>query len=414
MSVHSLTRNLDRDAVKEAKLVASTNLRAKADAIAQSGKAGFHKAAQNYRGPNDEPVSTLHWLSAQAEAEGLAPSDRELAEAESYWLKRLNVRPWEVQREEKVKAYARHRWAMEKLFEDCGAPLRGPSTATVGKAFTTSTTQVIFPFAYESFIVAGILASPLVDRLAFADIPVNSHSVDHAEFNDNAGDGNFTEGGEGTRAKEVIITATNRPITLRKFLAKAKISYEAARLQRIPVFERGLMRVGQRFMIQITDCGMNTLVAGDGAGGGAATTVAATTTGSPVYADVISIYTKYSQGYEAEMGLWVAPNESIQDLLKMPEFKDPLAGRPFANQGMMPTPAGEEILRWDSTGNVSGWLTTSILNFKPDIAMVKYTEGGLMTETDRIIDGQWEDTVISQWTNFGIFDRNACIVGTNW
>jgi hypothetical protein len=415
MNVAELKNNLDRGTHHDAHKAVREAAHKRADDYAQKGLKVFHKGAQDWRDPMGYPRTTLAFLAAECEAAGLAPNDAEQKEAETYWLERLDVQPHELARKAAVKEYARQRWALDELFKDCGSPMRGSQVATVQKAWTTSTTQVLFPFFYDSAIMAGILATPLLSRLPFAEIPVNSHTADHAEFFEVAGDRNFGEGGEGTKAPHVEIRARNHAIGLRQFKTKARVTYDAMRLQRLPVFERGMMRVGQAFGIQLTDCGMNVLVSGDGqTGGGAATTQAAVTNGSPDYTDVVNIHTKYTQGYETEKGLWVAPVESIRDLLTMVEFKDPLAGGQYQNRGIMPMPNGEEVMRWDVTGAVSAWLSTSILNFKPGIALVQYTEGGLLTETDRIIDGQWEDTVISKWTNFAVFDRAACIVGTNW
>jgi hypothetical protein len=134
------------------------------------------------------------------------------------------------------------------------------------------------------------------------------------------GDGATTESGEGAIANEVSIVATNRVITLRKFMSKALQSYEAMRLARLPVFERTLMRVGQRFANLITDYGVEILIAGDGAGDGAAGTVAASA--SKNYDDILTLEFAFSMGYEMEDGLLLADKAIIKQLLGMAEFKD--------------------------------------------------------------------------------------------
>lgn len=420
MSMQNLKDNVDRGTHHEAQAKQKESMNAyfaKHIAPCVAGnKKQLHATAQKMRGADDEPITAARFLTAQAEAEGVGPTDVELKACEDYWLRRLKVRPHEMIRTEKVREYARNRWTVDAMFHDAGISMRGPQQSTVQKAFTTSTTQVIFPFYYSAAIEAGILASPILDRIIMEDIPVNSHTADHATMTDNVGDRSTAVSSEGASGTEVIIRASNQPIKLLKFKSKALATYESLRLQRLPIFERGLMRVGQQFMIQITDFGMNTLVAGDGnaVGGGAAGTVATGTNGTPVYADVVALEMAFTMGYEMEDGVLIAPYQSLTKLLNMAEFKDPLAGGRYQFHGEMPTPVGHELLRWDSTGNVSGWSTAQVMNCKSGLSMIKYTEGGLLVETDRIIDSQWDMSVASTWTGFGIWDRNATKVSTGW
>jgi hypothetical protein len=124
--------------------------------------------------------------------------------------------------------------------------------------------------------------------------------------------------------------------------------------------------------------------------------------------------TAFPQGYEMEDGVWIAPINSLVKILNMAEFKDPFAGWHYQNDGTYPTPIGKELRRWDNFGRVSNWANTSLMQVKAGIALVKYTEGGLLVETDRLIDGQWDMVVTSTWTGFGVWDRKACVVGTGF
>ena len=402
---------------------------------------GLYKAAATTRGPDDELVDSNDWLTAMAAAEGVGPDDAELKEYQDHWLLELKVPAWDRLRQRKVKRYARNRWTIDTLFKEAGIVLPGPmrdkmpcaNSPTVqavfpmngSKAFVTSTTQVIFPFYYAAAIQAGILAMPLLDRLIMEDVPVNSHTADHAMMTDTAGDRVTAVSSEGAYSTEIIIRAINHPIVLHKYVSKALATYESIRLQRIPIFERGLMRVGQQFMIEQTNVGIDTLVNGDGTtvapGGGAAPTYPAAAAGAPVYRDIIKLDTAFPQGYEVIDGIFVMPIDTLIKVLDMPEFKDPLAGWHYQNDGAYPTPVGKPIYRWDATagasgidGLIPGWTTGSMMEVKPGIAMVKYTEGGILVETDRLIDGQWDKVVSSTWTGYGIWDRKGVVVGTSF
>ncbi len=428
MSMHTLTQNLDRGTHHDAQ---AAQLKAMAAFVGakiepKSVKPStLHKAAQAERGGEDEPITSGRYFSTLCESEGVAPTDAQLKAAESYWLEFLDVRLKERVRAEKVKAYARERWAIDAVMAECGINVRNAQamldsgvptvsktgSATVQKAFTSSTVQVIFPFYYSAAIQAGILASPILDKLIMEDIPVNSHTADHAAMTDNLGDHSTRESSEGARSTQVIIRATNKPVTLRHFKSKALASYESLRLERIPIFERGLMRVGQQFMISITDFGMETLVAGD-ANESAAETLAVSA--GKNYSDVVALELLFTMGYEMEAGQLIAPKQVLGQLLNMAEFKDPLAGGRYPMHGELPTPIGHNLNRWDVTGQAGTWNTGMLMHVKPGISMIKYTEGGLLVETDRLIDAQWDMSIASTWTGFGIFDHNGTKISTGW
>jgi hypothetical protein len=90
----------------------------------------------------------------------------------------------------------------------------------------------------------------------------------------------------------------------------------------------------------------------------------------------------------------------------MEEFKDPMAGFNFQRTGRTPNPIGAEWHRWTSTG-ASAFSTDRILALDTRLALVQYTEQGVITESDRLIDRQFERTVVSKWTGFGKLDYNA-------
>ena len=455
MSLHNLRANVDRYTHHEAQEFQKAQMAAQALARKEFGvklqksgeggdnaKAALHKGAQRVRGPHDELVDANDWLSAQAESEGVYPEDNELKEYEDYYLRKLKVRPQDELRTRKVKRLARNRWTIDTIYQDCGFHLPGPKAARApggsmptvqavmpigGQkgAFVTSTTQVIFPFYYAAAIQAGILAMPLIDRLIMEDIPVDSHTVDHAMMTEVTGDRLTALSSEGASGNEVIIRGDKHPITLQKFKSKALADYESVRLQRVPLFERGLMRVGQQFMIQVTESGMDTLINGDGTttapGGGAAPTYTANVAGSPVYLDMVKLETKFPQGYEIEDGVLVGDVSVLQNVFNMAEFKDPLSGWHYQRDGSYPTPMGHDLYRWDAsatasgtTGGIGNYNTGSLLHVKSGIAMVKYTEGGLLVETDRLIDGQWNLVVSSTWTGYGIWDRKGVVVGVSF
>jgi hypothetical protein len=379
-------------------------------------KGAYHQEAQRYKTERGDQVQPLEFFGWQAEQEGIAPTDSELKQAEDYWLGYLNVGEGEFTRREKVKALAADYWALAKAMDEAKVPCQGRGAATVdqciGKQFATTTQQSIFPFFYDANIQVGLLTMPLLDRLVFETQTVESGTAVHLELTDTAWEtGTATPVGEGARARSVVIRGTERTVYLQDFQSKAEITYKAARRMRLPLFARAIQRVGQRLMIDLTDFVIDKAISGDGANSSASTKAAATPT-APIYDDVIDALLTFPQAYSPNLTIWNAT--SLGKLLKMTEFKDPLAGFKFQNAGIYPTPLGMDLARWDVTGKVSGWVSTTGLMIDDRICMVGYQEGGMMTETERVIDGQFERAVTSMTYGAAVWDRTAALLLTSW
>lgn len=369
----------------------------------------------NWTGPQGQKTDPVTYFCHQAAKEGIGPETKELEKREVHYLRKFQVPEFATKRAAKIKDYAKKSWYVETCFKDCGVALRGPEATTVAKAFSVTSTQAIFPIFYDNMIVAGLLAQPLLDRLVAETVQVNSGSADHVVMNENAWERATGQIGEWTRFPEMSISATNAPVTLKKWGGILKASDEAIRRARLPIFARGLERIGRQLANDLTDFALDVLLLGDGNTGtalsGSADIQASAVTGSPVYSDLVALLLLFNVGY-APTDL-IATRESWLDLLNMAEFKDPLAGFRFQATGVPPTPLGLNLWRWDSLAS-SGWATTKILMLQADAALVQYQEGGITSESERIINGQWQQVATSIYTAFAILDRDARKLGTGW
>lgn len=375
----------------------------------------IYKAGENWRGPAGEKTDPLTYFCHELAKDGVGPDTKALEKRETHFLRKYRVPDFNVTRAAKIKDYARKSWYVDAAFREGGIHLRGPEASTVAKAFGVTSIQGIFPIFYDSAVIAGLLAQPLLDRLVAETVQVNSGTADHVVMNENAWDRATGEIGEWTRFPEVSISATNAPVTLKKWGGILKASDEAIRRARLPIFQRGLERIGRQLANDLTDFALDVLLLGDGNTGtalsGSADIQAAAVTGSPTYADLVAQLLLFNVGYEPTD--LIATRESWLDLLTMAEFKDPLAGFRFQANGVPPTPMGLNLWRWDSLAS-SGWATTKILMFQADIALVQYQEGGITSESERIINGQWSQVATSIYVAFAILDREARKLGSGW
>lgn len=414
MSAATLVKQIDDQFVPEVRAKAMQALVAKT-AAPQGDPAKFHRDIQGWRSDEAEDlaVSTVRYFGELARSEGVYPEETERKFWEDFWMKKLKVHQkfFEPRREFRVREFASDWWALMKVFEDQGSPAWPMQpNASVQKAFTTNTLQSVFPLFFDTNIVAGILANPVLDRLVMESIPINSHTATHLKMTESDADATMGEAGEGTTFVQLIVKEAERTVKLKKFGGEIMWTYEVMRLQRLNVLALSLQRIGRRYTQLQTDFALATLIDGDGAGDGAITDSAASAT--PVYNDLVDAEFVFTQGYEPDT--IVAPKQVLAKFLKLAEFKDPLAGVLHQTSGAMPNPLGMDLVRWDSSGRVSTYAATNAVMFDSNLALVQYTEGGIITESERIIRSQWERSITSQWVGYAVWDRNAAVRLTGW
>jgi hypothetical protein len=367
---------------------------------------------ESYKVCNSEYGSEpLQYLAMKAYEAGIAPSDKELATREQHYLRKFNIDDSQPSRVRKAKQYAHDLYALEKVFEHFGVPIDDPES-TVDKAFTISTLRAVFPEFYDSLIVAGILAMPLLDVLVSHSETSNRTVFDHITLNETAADRSTSLAGEFTTFSETNITLANAPVKVKKFGQALKSSDEAMQNASLPVFQRTLERIGMQLMIDITDFALDVLLLGDG-NSGAASATAAAVSGAPTFADWTSLIYAFAIGYQPSD--FIATSNALTKLVTtIPEFKDPFAwSRPFQVSGVPPSVFGLNPHRWDSQGS-SNWATTKVLVIQRDRCLAQYNNGGLKSEQDRIINGQWALVTTSLSTAFAIWDPASRRLGTGF
>lgn len=394
---------------------------------------GMYQAAKSWRseGPPEEgggaSCMSYEFAAAQARQQGFYPDEKVRLKRQDEHLQRLKVPEWAILRRARVKAYADDTWFLQEYFKqapklkggegfDIFNPLSdlAPSAA---KAFQVVPAELtVFPYFWDTQIVEGILAVPLLDVFLMDTVTVASGTAVHAVMNETVLDRTMGETGEFATYQEVNITSSESTIRLKKFGGMVTISDEAMRRQRIPIFARGIARIGRQIGISMTDLCIDILINGDstyGGANGAATTVPTGVSGSPTYTDYVTADMSFNIGYEPTDR--VLTRAGITKSLGVPEFKDPLAGFKFQNQGVYPEIFGLMTHRWDSTGS-SSWSSglgtgSSMLVLQRQRALILYQEGGLVTESDRSVMSESTVVKTSWYLLPAIWDRDAVRVG---
>jgi hypothetical protein len=274
----------------------------------------------------------------------------------------------------------------------------------MSKFFTSTASTVLFPAYVESQVVAGLLLNSLVPAAVAQEVTVDSHTAEHLALTENAAERTAGLSGEAARAASVTLRTAERTVRLNKYQAQLDASYEALRLQRLNVVGLFLQKLGAQIGIDETDDMIEVAIAGDGNSGSAVTDTDAEVAGVLDYDELIRLSLAFPKGYEFRLA--IVNDTYLREILNMDEFKNPLSGFNYQATGRTPHPIGAEWHRWTSTGSAS-FSNDRILALDTRLALVQYTEQGVLTESDRLIDRQFERTVVSKWTGFGKLDYNA-------
>jgi hypothetical protein len=370
--------------------------------------------------PDGTRSTPLTYFTEQAHAAGIGPTEAETAKVCSRLFAGFGMRsqfpePGNLTRYDWVSSYAQDKWVVDAVMKELGAPSRGPYAPTVEKAFTVTAIQAVFPIWYDSQIVEGVLANPLLPRLVAETLQITSGTADHVVMNEQTWERTMGEIGEWTRFPELSISATNAPIKTRKWGGILKASDEAVRRARLPIFARGLARIGMQLANDLTDFALDVLLSGDGNAGtplsGAGDIYTVPVSGAPVYGDIVAQKMLFSIGYEPN--IMIATRESITDILNMPQYQDQTMGVNSQVTGNLPMVLGMDLLRWDSLAS-SNWSTASTLMVDTQNALVQYSEGGIMTDFNRVVNGQWSEVATSIQTGFAILDRASRKKAVAW
>jgi hypothetical protein len=352
-------------------------------------------------------MNAVQAFADHASEAGYGPEPEVLNSREEHYIKSFEVKDPLSSHARLIKQHAYDTWAMEKAFAEAGLPFASHADFTLEKAFSLgANVQSLFPIFYENRIVQSILATPVLGMIVGETVTVNEGTIDHVVLNETQAQRSTGQIGEFTVFPEMTVSATNAQVVIKEFGSILKISDQAAKRVRLPILSNFLDRAGQQIVQDLVDFAIDVAFLGDGAAG-AATTV--TAVGSPpTYADWISLLFDVPNGYK--LNTLITPKAGIVDMLNTAEFKDPLSGFLFQRTGELPKPFGLDWARWDTTTTISSaWKTpgTAVLALQRERALVQYNDGPIRTETDRIINGRWQETATSLGVAFAILDSQA-------
>lgn len=265
--------------------------------------------------------------------------------------------------------------------------VKGTGSDVVEKFFATSDSAVLFPEYIARSVRQGMEESNLLpditatvtrfnglDYRSIASIPDEEKKLHRVE--------------EGASIPCTTVKTQENLVELHKRGRMLVASYEAMRYQKLDLFSVTLRQIGAHINRMLLEDAINVIENGDNNDNMATVYDAG---GELNYNALVDFWAKFDP---YEMNTLLVPNDVMVEMLKMPEFQNPLTGLNFQGTGKLTTPMGAKLLRTSAVG--SGKLIG--LDKRYAVEMVQGSD--VMIEYDKLIDRQLERAAITTIAGF--------------
>jgi hypothetical protein len=278
---------------------------------------------------------------------------------------------------------------------------------TVEKFYRTKEDSVLFPEFINRNVRIGIAGLSRQD-LTLEELIATTTTIDsgvyetvNAQFAEKNLD--FKKIAEGAPFPTVSISSGKSSIRLAKIGVQLDVTYEVLRRMKLPLLSIHMQLIGKRLAKRMVAYAVYNLINGDGNANAAPATAATPVT----YENLLDFYLDMDNW---EASVWACKTPLLKEILKVPEFKD---SRLFdtARTGDLAKPFGFPLKRFNWTETVLG--DAQLFQVDKSAALEQVKESGAeLIETDKVIDRQFEKTVISQVVGFSRIFTDAAKIFT--
>ena len=263
--------------------------------------------------------------------------------------------------------------AFERQLKRFNIKVSGDDCDIVDKFFTCSESAVLFPEYIRRAILSG-MQSPVLDEVVAVDSIATA--TDYRGFTVTlVGDAPYsTLTNEGAALPETKITQS-AAITPSKLGRVISTSYEAIRYQKLELFACTLRSIGAQLGNEITKIGINTLVTG-------ASTVSGTS-GGFTFADLLALYQAFAN---YDLTTLVASPATCAALLALSQLSEATSDDGGESVKL---PFGPTLFK------AKAYTGTGVIGIDRKFALEMITQGGIILETDKLIDKQLDRIAVS-------------------
>ena len=280
--------------------------------------------------------------------------------------------------------------AFQRQLKRFDIKVKGAGSDVVDKFFQTADAAVLFPEYISRTVRQGMEEGDILPHITAAVTQVEG--LDYRSITSEAGgeEKELKAVQEGAAIPETTIKVQANLVKLKKRGRMLVASYEAVRYQKLDLFSVTLRQIGAHIARTHLEDAVDVLMNGDGNQNPAEVTSVAA--GTPLdYEALVDFWAKFDPYV---MNTLLVSGDVMLQLLKLPEFQNPLTGLNFQGTGRLTTPLGANLLR------------TSVLPAKTAVgldrrfALEMVQSGGVMVEYDKLIDRQLERAAITTISGF--------------
>ena len=280
--------------------------------------------------------------------------------------------------------------AFQRQLKRFDIKVKGEASDPVEAFFRTSDAAVLFPEYISRTVRQGMEEGDVLPHITAAVTRIDG--MDYRSISSEAvgEEKKLRPVPEGTMIPSTSIKVQANLVKLKKRGRMLVATYEAVRFQKLDLFSVTLRQIGAHIARTQLEDAVDVLINGDGNENPA--TVTSLEEGRALdYEVLVDFWAKFDPYV---MNTLLVSGDVMLQLLKLPEFQNPLTGLNFQGTGKLTTPLGATLLR------------TSVLPVKTAVgldrrfALEMVQSGGVMVEYDKLIDRQLERAAITTISGF--------------
>ena len=280
--------------------------------------------------------------------------------------------------------------AFQRQLKRFDIKVKGEASDPVEAFFRTSDAAVLFPEYISRTVRQGMEEGDVLPHITAAVTRIDG--MDYRSISSEAvgEEKKLRPVPEGTMIPSTSIKVQANLVKLKKRGRMLVATYEAVRFQKLDLFSVTLRQIGAHIARTQLEDAVDVLINGDGNENPAAVTTLEAGKGLD-YEALVDFWAKFDPYV---MNTLLVSGDVMLQLLKLPEFQNPLTGLNFQGTGKLTTPLGATLLR------------TSVLPVKTAVgldrrfALEMVRSGDVVVEYDRLIARQLERAAITTISGF--------------
>ena len=280
--------------------------------------------------------------------------------------------------------------AFQRQLKRFDIKVKGEASDPVEAFFRTSDAAVLFPEYISRTVRQGMEEGDVLPHITAAVTRIDG--MDYRSISSEAvgEEKKLRPVPGGTAIPSTTIKVQANLVKLKKRGRMLVATYEAVRFQKLDLFSVTLRQIGAHIARTQLEDAVDVLINGDGNENPAAVTTLEAGKGLD-YEALVDFWAKFDPYV---MNTLLVSGDVMLQLLKLPEFQNPLTGLNFQGTGKLTTPLGATLLR------------TSVLPVKTAVgldrrfALEMVRSGDVVVEYDKLIDRQLERAAITTISGF--------------